>query len=108
MNVMTRAFAVGFEEWLRRYNADPEGFAKEYGEPAEYGTGCAEYFTKLLDELSGGKPWLTIGQTAEDLQKLQELREPKGSENVRKTIRDVKRPAPDMPPPPSGEPSGSE
>jgi hypothetical protein len=61
---MTAAFAKAFEEWLRRYNADQDAFLKEYGDPSSYGAGCAEYFTKLLNELSGGKPWATIAGPA--------------------------------------------
>lgn len=43
--------AAVFEEWLRRYNADPEGFTEEYGEPETYGAGCADYFVRLHAEL---------------------------------------------------------
>lgn len=38
-----------FAEWLRRYNEEPDRFTEEFGEPAEYGEGCAEYLIKLLD-----------------------------------------------------------
>lgn len=50
--VATKAeLAAVFEEWLKRYNADPEGFTVEYGEPETYGAGCADYFVRLHDEL---------------------------------------------------------
>ncbi len=41
-----------FEEWLRRYNEEPENFTKEYGEPETYGAGCAAYLIKLMEELT--------------------------------------------------------
>ncbi len=43
--------AVAFNEWLTRYNSDPEEFAEEYGEVGDYGDDCAAYFTKLITEL---------------------------------------------------------
>jgi hypothetical protein len=43
--------AAVFSEWLRRYEADPEAFAEEYGEPEEYGEGVADYFVRLHTEL---------------------------------------------------------
>jgi hypothetical protein len=58
---MTKAFATAFEEWLRRYEQEPEKYAKEYGDPTDYGATAARYFEKLLNDLSGGKPWNTIG-----------------------------------------------
>ncbi len=48
---MEQQYAAAFEEWLRRFHADPDAYAKEYGTPESYGTGCAAYFVKLLAEL---------------------------------------------------------
>jgi hypothetical protein len=44
--------AAIFEEWLRRYNEEPERFTEEYGEPEGYGVGCADYFLRLHAELA--------------------------------------------------------
>ena len=40
---------VLFEEWLRRYQTDPDGFAGilESDDPKEYGKAAAAYFWKL-------------------------------------------------------------
>lgn len=43
--------ATLFEEWLRRYDEEPERFTEEYGEPEEYGAGCAAYLIRLNDEV---------------------------------------------------------
>jgi len=63
---MEKAFAAAFEEWLNRYNSDPDQFAKEFGESGEYGANCAAYFIGILNNLSKGKPWNTIGISATD------------------------------------------
>jgi hypothetical protein len=44
--------AAVFAEWLRRYTEEPERFTEEYGEPEEYGAGCADYFLRLHAEMS--------------------------------------------------------
>jgi hypothetical protein len=61
---METAFAVAFAEWLRRYEKEPERYAAEYGKPEQYGPGAAAYFVRILNELSEGKPWNTLGQGA--------------------------------------------
>jgi hypothetical protein len=43
--------AAVFEEWVRRYYDEPERFSAEYGEPVEYGVGCADYFLRLHGEI---------------------------------------------------------
>ena len=43
--------AAAFERWLENYNAHPEEFEEEYGEPEEYGVGAAEYLAKMLREV---------------------------------------------------------
>lgn len=43
--------ATVFNEWLTRYNANPEEFAAEYGPVGEYGEDCAAYFVRLVKEL---------------------------------------------------------
>ncbi|CVK18495.1 hypothetical protein [Sporomusa sphaeroides] len=51
MNLTKEQMAAVFTEWMRRYEENPESFAAEYGEPAEYGPAAAEYFCKLLKEM---------------------------------------------------------
>lgn len=52
----TEQLALVFEEWKRRYDADPnlfdscEAFEKE--PPKSYGDGAARYFEFLIDELT--------------------------------------------------------
>jgi hypothetical protein len=43
--------ATIFDEWMRRYKADPEAFLKEYSPIGEYGEDCATYFVELVKEL---------------------------------------------------------
>lgn len=62
------SFAMAFEEWARRYHANPEAFDREFleaskgddGKVRDYGESCSAYFTKLLDDLAAGKPWQDI------------------------------------------------
>jgi hypothetical protein len=61
------AFEKAFEEWDRRYRANPEQFMNEVqhllGNTAStYGEICGAYFMGLLNELAAGKPWEQIGQ----------------------------------------------
>lgn len=44
------ACAAVFEEWLRRYQADPATFNIVFGEPGTYGEHAARYFLALLHE----------------------------------------------------------
>lgn len=53
---MVRAFQAGFDEWQRRYQADPGSFSD--GALDRRG----EYFAGLLDELAGDRPWAAIGE----------------------------------------------
>ena len=39
-----------FDEWLRRYNEDPEGYAAEYPTDGSYGETCSSYL--LFDLLN--------------------------------------------------------
>jgi hypothetical protein len=64
-----KAFAAAFTEWERRYREEPERFQSEAEKllketPKTYGDACAPYFMTILDELSKGQPWNTIGQQA--------------------------------------------
>jgi hypothetical protein len=45
--------AAAFDEWLRRFREEPEKFDADYGEPSEYGEGCADYLLRLLSESRG-------------------------------------------------------
>lgn len=47
-----RAFQVAFDEWERRNTADPMAGPLE---------ARGAYFADLLDELAGGRPWMTLG-----------------------------------------------
>jgi len=65
---MNEPFAVAFEEWQRRYRANPQEFANCVEEllgytPETYGEACSVYFVALLDGLSKGQPWNTIQRT---------------------------------------------
>lgn len=40
--------ARAFDEWLRRYNADPVGFDAEYPSDGSYGENCATYLLDVL------------------------------------------------------------
>lgn len=56
--------ANAFNEWMRRYTEDPNGFEREWqtvskflerqqdGVEPDYGQSCAAYLKKLIDELS--------------------------------------------------------
>lgn len=63
MSSMSEPFEVAFDEWMRRYEADPAKFAMNV-EGKTYGERCARYFEKLLDELAEGKPWDSIKKSA--------------------------------------------
>lgn len=45
--------AAAFEEWKRRYDADPEGFQSDEDfkadPPQSYGEGAARYFIKMVE-----------------------------------------------------------
>lgn len=43
-------FSRAFSEWLRRYEQEPERFAKEWPTSGEYGPEAAAFFVKLLAE----------------------------------------------------------
>lgn len=45
-----------FTEWMRRYQADPDAFAREFDAADAYGPAAAAYFVRVLVELarSGG------------------------------------------------------
>lgn len=57
-----RAFAIVFAEWERRcriWGLSRQPFRMS---PKRRGIQDAAYFVSLCDELSGGKPWVTIGE----------------------------------------------
>jgi hypothetical protein len=63
--------ANGFNEWMRRYTENPEGFAREFqnvnqflseknaGTEPTYGESCSQYLLQLLDELK--TPMAAVG-----------------------------------------------
>jgi hypothetical protein len=63
-NLTERAFAAAFTEWERRYREEPAKFASDFerftASAKTYGDSASAYFISVLDELSGGQPWITI------------------------------------------------
>lgn len=50
------ALAKAFDEWMRRYKADPSKFLPLDGVDQTYGEACADYLLTLLDEQKAPQP----------------------------------------------------
>lgn len=50
MFIVHNDLARAFNEWLRRFEANPEEFAEVYSTDGSYGDNCAAYLISLLDE----------------------------------------------------------
>jgi hypothetical protein len=49
------ALAEAFEEWERRYKADPDTFVRDFPRAGTYGERMARYFVEILADLAQAK-----------------------------------------------------